>query len=471
MENFDVVVIGAGPGGYPAAIRAAQLGAKVALVERENLGGTCLNVGCIPTKALIACADAFAHLRDAAKLGVKATNISADFGAMMAHKQGVVTQLRKGVGALLAGNGVKVFQGQAAFEAHDQIVIEHRTSNTEQPTSNTRIKAGKFIIATGSTSVMPGFLPKHARVVESRSFLDLQQLPASMIVMGGGYIGCELACLAAALGVKVTVVELLEDVLMLLDNDVRREVKKHMEQKLGMRILTGKPLENISAEAGGISAEVGGEKLSAELLLVAVGRKPVTDGLELERAGLKTNERGFIPVDEFNRTAVASIYAIGDVNGGMQLAHAATSQAMIAAESACGKKPHKNETLIPGVIFTMPEVAIVGLTEADAKKQGRAIKTGRFPFAALGRALAAGMPEGFVKLIADAGSDQLLGAQAVGAHATDLIAPATLAIRAELTAAELGRTVHAHPTFGEIWMEAAHALHGECIHAAPRKKA
>ena len=471
MENFDVVVIGAGPGGYPAAIRAAQLGARVALVERENIGGTCLNVGCIPTKALIACADAFVHLRDAAKLGVKADNITADFGAMVAHKQGVVTQLRKGVAALLAGNGVKVFQGQAAFEAHDQIVIEHRTANAEQPTSNERIRAGKFIIATGSTSVMPGFLPKHARVVESRGFLDLQQLPASMIVMGGGYIGCELACLAAALGVKVTIVELLEDVLMLLDPDVRREVKKSMEHKLGMRILTGKALERIHADATAVTAEVGGEKLSAELLLVAVGRKPVTDGLELERAGLKTNERGFIGVDACNRTAVANIFAIGDVNGGMQLAHAATSQALIAAEAACGRKPRKNETLIPGVIFTMPEVALVGLTEADAKQQNRTIKVGRFPFAALGRALATGTPEGFVKLIADATTDQLLGAQVVGAHATDLIAEATAALRAELTSAELGRTVHAHPTFGEIWMEAAHALHGECIHAAPRKKA
>ena len=464
MENFDVVVIGAGPGGYPAAIRAAQLGAKVALVERENLGGTCLNVGCIPTKALIACADAYVHLRDAAKLGVKADNITADFGAMMAHKQGVVTQLRKGVQALLAGNGVKVFQGQAAFEAHDQIVVSGKEGAA-------RLKAGKFIIATGSTSVMPGFLPQHARVVESRGFLDLQKLPASMIVMGGGYIGCELACLAAALGVQVTIVELLEDVLMLLDPDVRREVKKYMEHKLGMRILTGKALEKIHADAAAVTAEVGGEKLSAELLLVAVGRKPVTDGLELGRAGLTTNERGFIPVDACNRTAVANIFAIGDVNGGMQLAHAATSQAMIAAEAACGRKPRKNETLIPGVIFTMPEVALVGLTEADAKQQNRAVKVGRFPFAALGRALATGTPEGFVKLIADATTDQLLGAQAIGAHATDLIAEATAALRAELTSAELGRTVHAHPTFGEIWMEAAHALHGECIHAAPRKKA
>ena len=463
MEAFDVVVIGAGPGGYPAAIRAAQLGANVALVEREHLGGTCLNVGCIPTKALIACADTFVHVRDAAKLGVKATGVTADFGAMRAHKQTVITQLRKGVQGLLAGNGVKVFQGQASFEARDQIVVA-------QHDGDVRLKAGKFIIATGSTSVVPGFLPKHARVVESRGFLDLQQLPASLIVMGGGYIGCELACLAAALGVKVTIVELLEDVLMLLDSDVRREVKKHMEQKLGVRILTGKALEKVQADDQVVTGEVGGEKLSADVLLVAVGRKPVTDGLELGRAGLKTNERGFIPVDEFNRTAVATIFAVGDVNGGMQLAHAATSQALIAAEMACGRKPPHNETLIPGVIFTMPEVAIVGLAETDAQKQGRKVKTGRFPFAALGRALATGTAEGFVKWIADAETDQLLGAQVVGAHATDLIAEAGLAIRAELTAREVGRTVHAHPTFGEIWMEAAHAVHGECLHGAPRKK-
>ncbi|TAN38623.1 MAG: dihydrolipoyl dehydrogenase [Verrucomicrobia bacterium] len=463
MENFDVVVIGAGPGGYPAAIRAAQLGAKIAIVERELLGGTCLNFGCIPTKSLIAGADLLLQVRHAAQLGVKVSGVEADFAGMMTHKQAVVAQLRKGVQGLLSANGVKVFQGQASFEARDQIVVSQKEGEL-------RIKAGKFIIATGSTSAVPGFLPKHSRVVESRSFLELTALPKRLIVMGGGYIGCELASLAAAAGSQVTIVELLDDVLMLLDGDVRREVRKSMETKLGIKIMTGKALENVKATDTGVSASVGGEKLEADVLLVAVGRKPVTDGLELERASLKTNERGYIPVDDSNRTAVATIYAIGDVNGGMQLAHAATAQAIIAAEAACGHKPRKNETLIPGVIFTIPEVALVGLTEAEAQKQGRAVKVGRFPFAALGRALAAGHPEGFVKLLADAQTDQLLGAQVVGAHATDLIAEATAAIRAELTSAELGRTVHAHPTFGEIWMEAAHALHGECIHAAPRKK-
>ena len=464
MQEFDVVVIGAGPGGYPAAIRAAQLGSRTAIVEREHLGGTCLNFGCIPTKSLIAGADLLLQARGAAKLGVRIGSVEADFGGMMAHKKAVVEQLRKGVRSLLTAQGVAIVQGAARFESPVQIVVENAEGEVR------RIRAARTIIATGSTSAVPGFLPKHERVIESRAFLDLAALPKRLIVMGGGYIGCELACLAAAAGSEVTIVEMLEDVLMLLDADVRREVRGSMEKNLGIRIIAGHPLEDVRADARGVRATAGGEKLSADTLLVAVGRRPVTDGLDLERAGLKTDARGFIPVDASNRTAAAHIFAIGDVNGGVQLAHAATSQAMIAAAAACGRRAPRNETLIPGVIFTMPEVAVVGLTEAEAAKQGRAVKTGRFPFAALGRALAAGHPAGFAKWIADAATDQLLGAQVVGAHATDLIAEATLAIRAELTAAELGRTVHAHPTFGEIWMEAAHAVHGECIHAAPRRK-
>jgi dihydrolipoamide dehydrogenase len=253
--------------------------------------------------------------------------------------------------------------------------------------------------------------------------------------------------------VKVTIAELLDDILLLLDADVRREVRGHMEKNLGITIRTVKPLE----------------KIDTELLLVAVGRRPVTDGLKLENAGVKTNEKGFIPVDEFGRTNIANIYASGDVTGRTQLAHYATSQAITAAENATGKKLRKFETLIPSVIFTSPEVALVGLTEDDAKKQGRDVVTGKFRLGGLGRAIAVGHTAGFVKWIADAKTDQLLGAAVVGAHATELIAEATLAIRAELTAEELGRTIHAHPTFSESWMEAAHSIHGECIHAGPRR--
>ncbi len=459
METFDLVVIGAGPGGYPAAIRAAQLGAAVAIVEREHLGGTCLNWGCIPTKAMIAASDLLAKIKHAHTFGIAVKDAAMDYAGLVGHKNKVVSTLRGGIKQLLTANGVKQFTGTASF-------VDRQTLEV----NGTRVGAKKIIIATGSTSVVPGSLPKHPRIVESRAFLDLDKLPDSLIVMGGGYIGCELACLAAQCGVKVTIVELLEDILLLLDADVRREVRAHMEKNLGIRILTGQPLANVTATESGVSGTVGDEKLQAGLLLVAVGRKPVTDGLRLENAGLKTSDKGFLEADEFCRTKVATIYAIGDVTGKTQLAHYATAQAMVAAANACGHKPAKHDTLVPGVIFTAPEVALVGLTEDEAKKQGRAVTTGKFRFGGLGRAIAVAETTGFVKLIADAQTDQLLGAAAVGAHATELIAEATVAIRGEFTARELGRTIHAHPTFAEAWMEAAHAVHGECVHAPPRKK-
>jgi dihydrolipoamide dehydrogenase len=309
------------------------------------------------------------------------------------------------------------------------------------------------IVATGSTSAMPAVLPAAPRVVESRGFLELEKLPGTMTVMGGGYIGCELACLAAMLGVKVTLVELLEDILLFLDADVRREVRAHMENHLGIVIQTGRPLE----------------KVDSELLLVAVGRRPLTEGLKLENAGVKTDPNGFIPVDDYGRTNVATIYAVGDVNGRAPLAHNATSQAIIAAENACGRKLRRFESLVPGVIFTSPEVALVGWTEQEAQKRGREVVTGKFRFSGLGRAIAVGETGGFVKWIADAQTDQLLGAAAVGPHATELIAEATVAIRAEWTAEELGRTIHAHPTFAEAWMEAAHVVRGDCTHAPPKR--
>jgi dihydrolipoamide dehydrogenase len=307
METFDIVVIGAGPGGYPAAIRAAQLGASVAIVEKEQLGGTCLNWGCIPTKALIAAADTFARIKHAETFGITVKDAAVDYSAMIGHKNKVVTQLKGGIKQLLTANGVKQFTGVASFVDRNTIEIGragsslpavHAESGAHGVTRPTeRIGAKRIIIATGSTSAMPGFLPKHERVVESRGFLDIVKLPESLIVLGGGFIGCELACMAAMLGVKVTVVELLEDILLLLDPDVRREVRGHMEKNLGIRVLTGKALGKISGGGGAtatLSGKFGDETLAADLLLCAVGRKPVTDGLHLENAGLKVNERGFI---------------------------------------------------------------------------------------------------------------------------------------------------------------------------------
>ena len=270
---------------------------------------------------------------------------------------------------------------------------------------------------------------------------------------------------------KVTVVELLEDIVSVVDADVQQELRRHMGKNLGVRILTGVTLEDIIAADQGVRGRAGQERLEADLLLVALGRKPVTQELKLENAGLATNERGFIDVDAYGRTSVATIYAIGDVTGGPLLAHVATSQGMVAAENACGRYLRKNETCVPSCIFTTPEIGTVGLSEQEARRQGKKVKTGKFPTAALGKALAIGEPKGFVKWVADAETEQLLGAHAVGHHATDLIAEAAVAIRAELTATELAHTIHAHPTLAEAWMEAAHVLQGEPIHTIPKHKA
>ncbi len=464
MEKFDVVVIGGGPGGYPAAIRAAQLGVSVGLIEREALGGTCLNWGCIPTKALISSSSLYHHASHGADLGVKTGPISFDYSAMIRRKDEVVSRLKGGVAQLLKANGVKVFEGAASFAGRGKIEVRGKDNAV------TSIEAGRVIIATGSTSVMPGFLPVSDRVVESKNFLALTKLPAKMIVLGGGVIGCELACMAAQLGVKVTIVEMLEDILMVLDKDVRQTVRNSMEKELGIEIITGAPLEKISADAKKVQGSVSSKTLEADLLLVSIGRKPVTDGLALEKAGLSVNERGFIETDKFCRTKVATIYAIGDVTAGStQLAHAATAQGVAAAENACGRSA-KAGAVVPACIFTAPEVGSAGLTEQEAKKQNRNVKVGKYMFASLGKAMAAGETTGFVKWVTDAETDQLLGAQAVGAHATELISEAIVAISAELTAEEIGRTIHCHPTFSEAWMEAAHAVHGQCIHAAPKRK-
>ena len=302
MEKFDVVVIGAGPGGYPAAIRAAQLGAKVAVVEKEMLGGTCLNWGCIPTKALISSSELYWRMNHAENLGVSAGETSYDYKAMVRRKDDVVGKLTGGVTQLLKANGVTVFKGTASFASRNRIVV-NRGGKREAITLETE----STIIATGSTSAMPGFIPKHARILESRKFLALKKLPESLVVLGGGVIGCEFACMAAQLGVKVTIVELLDDIMLVLDADVRREVKRHMTKTLGIEILTGEAMTGIKANTKGVRGKVGDRMVEAELMLASVGRRPVTEGLGLERIGLETDDTGAIAVDEYCRTALASV--------------------------------------------------------------------------------------------------------------------------------------------------------------------
>ncbi len=460
MESFDLVVVGAGPGGYPAAIRAAQLGASVALVEQEELGGTCLNWGCIPTKTLIASSNFYFEMKNAAELGLRSDGVSFDYGELVARKDQVVKKLRAGVSQLLKANGVAVLKGTASFRSRQLLTVRENASEK-------LVEARKVILATGSVSARPDFLPVHPRVVDSKGFLNLTSLPSSAIVLGGGIIGCEFACMLAQFGVQTTLVELLPDIIATLDDDVRRELRRQMEKRLGIRIITGVSLEDIRADDSEVHARIGEEAIRADLLLAALGRRPATKGLALENAGLYPADGGFLKVDDFGRTRAASIFAVGDLTGSMQLAHLATSQGIVAAENACGQHLRRNEKTVPACIFTSPEIGVVGLSEKEAAQQGIEVRIGKFPFSVLGKALASGHATGFVKWIADPGTGQLLGAQAIGPHATELIAEAAVLVRGEATARDLAQTIHAHPTLSEAWMEAAHVLTGEPIHSAP----
>lgn len=463
MEKYDIAIIGAGPGGYPAAIRAAQLGLSPALIEREMLGGTCLNWGCIPTKSLIHSSAQFWNIKHGTHPGIITGDVAPDYPAMAKRKDVIVEKLRDGVSRLLKANGVAVIEGSAVFAGRNRISITAKSNETT-------IEAANIIIATGCVSAPPFPLPKSKAIVDSRSFLNLTSLPSSMVIVGGGIIGCEFACMAAQLGTSVTIVEMLPDILQTLDADVRALARHYMEQTLKIRIITGKLLENLSAGNGGVSAQAGDERIEAELLLVATGRRPAATDLRIETAGVATNAKGFIQTDENCRTSAATVYAVGDVTGGHQLAHLAMAQGLMTAERIAGHARWGGVGLVPACIFTTPEIAFVGLSEQDAMSQKKSVLTGKFPFTASGKAMAEDATVGFVKWVADASNGQLLGAQAIGSHATELIAEAVLAIRFELTATELGRTIHSHPTLSEAWMEAAHAVHGQCIHAPPLKK-
>ncbi|MFB3923245.1 MAG: dihydrolipoyl dehydrogenase [Terriglobia bacterium] len=457
METFRLVVIGGGPGGYPAAIRAAQLGASVALVEKEELGGTCLNWGCIPTKTLISSSELFARMCSARGMGLRAEGLSFDYAAMTSRMAQIVASLRNSLRRTIESYGIRIFKGAASFLSRNRIAVD--TAN-EPGVPRIVIGAERTIIASGATSSMPDFLPKHNRVLDSRSFLARSSLPSKILILGGGIIGCEFACMLAHLQAHVTVLELLEDILSNFDSELRRELRRHMERTLGIRILTGVTLEEISADDQKVKGRAGGEWLEGDWLLATLGRKPVTQNLKLENAGLTTTNSGFIAVDAYGRTEVATIYAVGDVTGGPQLAHAATSQGVVAAENACSRRLQRNENYIPNCVFTSPEIASVGLSEEEAQQKGLKVKISKCTLSGLGKALAMGEPRGFVKWVADAETGQLLGAHAIGPHAPELIAEATVALRAELTYEEVGSTVHAHPTLSEGWQEAARVLAG-----------
>ena len=461
MQEFDVLVIGGGPGGYVAAIRAAKNGAKTALVERKEFGGTCLNIGCIPTKTLIAGVDVYHKARHAMEFGVKISGeVSPDWEAMLARKDSVIKTLRGGIGSLLKAAGVTVFKGHGAFTGRKTVkVVDGEGGEVEEITAN------KIIIASGSETLVPGFIPKGKRVITSTELLSIPEIPKSLLILGGGVIGCEFACL----GTKVTIVEMLDSIMPNIDRETSRVVAAQM-QKMGIEIMNGKPLGDLKADDKGVSGKVGDLTVSADYLLVSIGRKPALEGMNLAASGVKTNERGWIPVDSSCRTNVPGIFAIGDATGSWQLAHAASAMGVVAADVACGKKNAFDGSLVPGCIFTSPEIGSVGKSQEQCDKEGIETRVGKFPFAALGKAMAINETVGFCKIIADAKTDQILGVHIVGPHATDLIAEACPALHLEITAKELGKAIHAHPTLGEAMMEAAHAVHGESAHIPSKRR-
>ena len=462
--SFDLIVIGAGPGGYVAAIRAAQNGAKVALIEKEQLGGACLNVGCIPTKTLLASAHVLHTIQTATGHGISVEKVSFDYKKMKERKDQVITSVRSSLGGLLKANQITIFRGTAEFTSPSEIKVKGE--------NNVVLKGEKIIIATGSKPLdIPAFPCDHEKIFNSTSILELTKLPSSIAIVGGGYIGCEFASLFAALGVKVTILEALPSIVSVQGKEISKVLTDAFVKK-GIVIRTGVFVEKISREGTGLAIELkGGESVHADISLIAIGRKIVTEGLKLEKAGLMTDERGAIPVGDHMETPVRGIYAIGDVTGKFMLAHVASHQGLVAADHATKIGPHMEYNAVPAVIFTDPEIATVGLTLEEALKKGLPAKIGTFPFQVLGKSIAAMQTEGFAQIVIDEKTHAILGAQAVGAEASTLIAEMTLAIANELTIECLTETIHAHPTVAEAWLEAALIASGTPVHFPPKRRA
>lgn len=478
-KSTKALVIGGGPGGYVCAIRLAQLGIKPIVVDKAALGGTCLTVGCIPSKAVISAAKLADKARHAGTMGIKIGDVSVDMPALIKWKDDVVKKLVGGVGQLMKGNGVEVVYGRAAFRSRNEVEVITETGPV-------LIKAENVVIATGSVPIeIPGFKTDGQRVLDSTGALELQEVPGRLVVIGGGYIGLELGIAYAKLGSKVTVVEAMDQILPGFDPEIARHLDRKLK-KLGIEVfLKAKakgwsegPRQPGPLPGGGeqathneaiVGIEVDGQAktLMCDKVLVTVGRKPFTGGLNLENAGLKLSDRGFIEVNDRLQTSVPGIYAIGDIVGQPMLAHKASREGEIAAEVIAGHKSAFDARCIPAVVFTDPEIATAGIMEPDARKQGYEIKVGRFPFAALGRAMTAGETDGMCKVIMDARTEEILGVAIIGPNASDLIAEAALAIEMGAVFTDIAFTIHSHPTLPEALKEAVLAAKNEAIHALP----
>ena len=455
MSKYDVTIIGSGPGGYVAAIRCAQLGFKTAIVEKEaTLGGTCLNVGCIPSKALL---DSSEHFHEAMKNfgehGIKINEPQVDFTQMIKRKNQVVEQTVSGVDFLMKKNKIDVIRGWGSFESANKIkVAGEKGAQT--------IETDKVIIATGSEPASLPFIELDGnRVITSTEALELKEVPKKMVVIGGGIIGLELGSVYARLGTEVHVVEYLNSLIPTMDRTLGKELQKSLK-KLGIKFYLEHKVKAVKANKKSVTVKADNKKgeeesWNVDYCLVAVGRKPFTDKLNAEKAGVKLDEQGRIEVNEHLQTSQPNIYAIGDVVRGAMLAHKAEEEGMFVAEVLAGQKPHMNYNLIPGVVYTWPEVASVGYTEEQLKEKGIAYKSGSFPFKASGRARASMDTDGLIKVLADKETDEILGVHMIGPRAADMIAEAVVAMEFRASAEDIARICHAHPTFTESFKEAA----------------
>ncbi|MCK6616090.1 MAG: dihydrolipoyl dehydrogenase [Cyclobacteriaceae bacterium] len=452
--DYKVVVIGSGPGGYVAAIRCAQLGFKTAIIEKyPTLGGTCLNVGCIPSKALL---DSSEHFYNAGHTfeehGIEISKPKANLTQMIKRKAGVVKANVDGIAFLMKKNKIDVFTGVGSF------VDKHTIKITAVDGKERTITTEKVIVATGSKPTPLPFAPfDKKRIISSTEALELKEIPKHLIVIGGGVIGMELGSVYARIGSKVTVVEFLENLIPTMDGSLGKELQK-VAKKLGMDVYLGHKVtavENKGKEVVVKAEDKGGKQLElkGDYCLVSIGRRPYTEGLGLEKIGIET-VKGQIPVDDHLKTSVDNIYAIGDVVRGAMLAHKAEEEGILVAEQLAGQKPHINYNLIPGVVYTWPEVASVGQTEEQLKQSGRAYKVGNFPYKALGRARASMDTDGFVKILADKNTDEILGVHIIGARAADMIAAGVVAMEYRASAEDISRMSHAHPTYMEAVKEA-----------------
>ncbi|MDO8427441.1 MAG: dihydrolipoyl dehydrogenase [Deltaproteobacteria bacterium] len=464
MREFDIVIVGAGPGGYVAAIRASQMGAKVAVIEKDRIGGTCLNRGCIPTKALYYSAGALAAAKRASEFGVSVGEVKFDLGRAIDRKNDVVKKLVGGVEQLLKGNGVEVLRGSAFIETPGRVRITKADGTADA------IAGKSVLIATGSEPAMiPAFGIDKKNVLTSTEMLDLREVPKSLLIIGGGVMGCEFATLFSTFGSSIVIVELLPTILSTEDKMVSRTILKRYKE-LGVTVLTEVSVESVAAEEGRVKTRLkDGREFVTEKVMVAIGRSFNSAGLGLEALGVNM-ENGRIAVNEKMETNVGGVYAIGDVTGKMLLAHVASTQGIVAVQNALGKNAIMDYSIIPAGIFTDPEIASVGLREKEAQEKGLSVKVGRFPYAASGKALGMGDTEGFVQIIADAGTDKVLGCSIVGAHATDLIGEVTVVMKTGGKVKDIAETIHAHPTLPEIVMEAAEDVHGMAIHKIGRKR-